>query len=153
MKLDTETEITKFLVKSIKYGRQVKMCWIGDGEPTPSSYITVGGCSKNWKLLLIKTFNCVFNKKFLVKLFIFDWWYLRDERPEKHLCHVFEGLTKIENLVDVLSWSLSSLVNRVIFEYTHRTQNLPEVIPWELENLIEALLYWSGSFINDALLW
>ena len=47
MNLDTETEITKFLVKSIKYGREVKMCWIGDGEPMPSTYITVDGCSKN----------------------------------------------------------------------------------------------------------
>ena len=45
--LDTETEIAKFLVKSIKYGREVKMCWIGDGEPMPSTYITVSGCSKN----------------------------------------------------------------------------------------------------------
>ena len=45
--LDTETEIAKFLVKSIKYGREVKMCWIGDGEPMPSTYVTVGGCSKN----------------------------------------------------------------------------------------------------------
>ena len=47
MYLDTKTEIEKFLVKSIKYGREVKMCWIGDGEPMPSTYITVGGCSKN----------------------------------------------------------------------------------------------------------
>ena len=47
MNSDTEAEIAKFLVKSIKYGREVKMCWIGDGEPTPSTYITVGGCSKN----------------------------------------------------------------------------------------------------------
>ena len=45
--LETETEIAKFLVKSIKYGRGVKMCWIGNGEPMPSTYITVGGCSKN----------------------------------------------------------------------------------------------------------
>ena len=47
MNLDTETEIAKFLVKSIKYGREVNMCWIGDGEPMPSTYISVGGCSKN----------------------------------------------------------------------------------------------------------
>ena len=47
MNLNTETEITKILVKSIKYGRQVKMCWIGDGKPMPTTYITVGGCSKN----------------------------------------------------------------------------------------------------------
>ena len=47
MNLDTETEIAKFLVKSIKYGREVNMCWVGDGEPMPSTYISVGGCSKN----------------------------------------------------------------------------------------------------------
>ena len=45
--LETETEIAKFLVKSIKYGREVKMCWIGDGQPMPSTYITVSGCTKN----------------------------------------------------------------------------------------------------------
>ena len=45
--LDTETEIAKFSVKSIKYGRQVKMCWIGDDEGMSKTYITVGGCSKN----------------------------------------------------------------------------------------------------------
>ena len=47
MNLNTETEIVKILVKSIKYGRQVKMCWIGDGKPMTTTYITVGGCSKN----------------------------------------------------------------------------------------------------------
>ena len=47
MNLNTETEIAKILVQSIKYGRQVKMCWIGDGKPMPTTYITVGGCSKN----------------------------------------------------------------------------------------------------------
>ena len=47
MNLNTETEIVKILVKSIKYGRQVKMCWIGDGKPMPTTYITVAGCSKN----------------------------------------------------------------------------------------------------------
>ena len=44
---NTETEIAKFLVKSIKYGRQIRMCWIGDGKPMPATYITVGDCSKN----------------------------------------------------------------------------------------------------------
>ena len=44
---DKKTEIAKFLVKSIKYGRQVKMCWIGDSEGMSRTYITVGGCSKN----------------------------------------------------------------------------------------------------------
>jgi len=36
--------ISSFSVKSIKYGRQVKMCWIGDSEGQSGTYITVGGC-------------------------------------------------------------------------------------------------------------
>ena len=36
--------ISTFLVKSIKYGRQVKMCWLGDSEGQSGTYITVGGC-------------------------------------------------------------------------------------------------------------
>ena len=44
--LETGTEITEFLVKSIKYGRQVKMCWIGDSEGLSETYITVGGCKR-----------------------------------------------------------------------------------------------------------
>ena len=44
--LETGVEITKFLVKSIKYGRQVKMCWIGDSEGLSETYITVGGCKR-----------------------------------------------------------------------------------------------------------
>ena len=44
--LDTGIEITKFQVKSIKYGRQVKMCWIGDSEGLSETYITVGGCKR-----------------------------------------------------------------------------------------------------------
>ena len=44
--LETGTEITEFLVKSIKYGRQVKMCWIGDTEGLSETYITVGGCKR-----------------------------------------------------------------------------------------------------------
>ena len=44
--LETGEEITKFLVKSIKYGRQVKMCWIGDSEGLSTTYITVGGCKR-----------------------------------------------------------------------------------------------------------
>ena len=36
--------ISSFLVKSIKYGRQVKMCWLGDSEGQSGTYITVGGC-------------------------------------------------------------------------------------------------------------
>ena len=44
--LETGTEITKFVVKSIKYGRQVKMCWIGDNDGLSETYITVGGCKR-----------------------------------------------------------------------------------------------------------
>tara|TARA_A100001011_G_scaffold367600_1_gene421158 strand:+ start:359 stop:706 length:348 start_codon:yes stop_codon:yes gene_type:complete len=44
--LETGTEITKFAVKSIKYGRQVKMCWIGDSDGLSETYITVGGCKR-----------------------------------------------------------------------------------------------------------
>ena len=44
--LDTGAEINKFTVKSIKYGRQVKMCWIGDSEGLSETYITVGGCKR-----------------------------------------------------------------------------------------------------------
>lgn len=36
--------VSSFLVKSIKYGRQVKMCWLGDSEGQSGTYITVGGC-------------------------------------------------------------------------------------------------------------
>ena len=36
--------ISNFSVKSIKYGRQVKMCWLGDSEGQSGTYITVGGC-------------------------------------------------------------------------------------------------------------
>ena len=47
IKLDTGNEITTFKVKSIRYGRQVKMCWIGDSEVIISeSYITVKGCKR-----------------------------------------------------------------------------------------------------------
>ena len=44
--LDTGIEITEFQVKSIKYGRQVKMCWIGDSEGLSETYITVVGCRR-----------------------------------------------------------------------------------------------------------
>ena len=44
LNLDTGTKITEFLVKSIKYGRQVKMCWLGDSDGLSETYITVGGC-------------------------------------------------------------------------------------------------------------
>ena len=36
--------ISSFSVKSIKYGRQVKMCWILDSDGQSGTYITVGGC-------------------------------------------------------------------------------------------------------------
>ena len=36
--------ISTFLVKSIKYGRQVKMCWLLDSDGQSGTYITVGGC-------------------------------------------------------------------------------------------------------------
>ena len=44
--LDTGTEIAKFQVKSIKYGRQVQMCWIGDREGRSETYISVSGCKR-----------------------------------------------------------------------------------------------------------
>ena len=45
--LDTGNEIATFNVKSIRYGRQVKMCWIGDSEGMISeSYITVKECKR-----------------------------------------------------------------------------------------------------------
>ena len=36
--------ISSFSVKSIKYGRQVKMCWLGDSKGQSGTYISVGGC-------------------------------------------------------------------------------------------------------------
>ena len=36
--------ISSISVKSIKYGRQVKMCWLGDSKGQSGTYITVGGC-------------------------------------------------------------------------------------------------------------
>ena len=45
--LDTGNEIATFNVKSIRYGRQVKMCWIGDSVGMISeSYITVKECTR-----------------------------------------------------------------------------------------------------------
>ena len=40
----TGETISSFSVKSIKYGRQVKMCWLGDSERQSKTYIAVGGC-------------------------------------------------------------------------------------------------------------
>ena len=45
--LDPVDELATFKVKSIRYGRQVKMCWIGDSEGMISkSYITVKECKR-----------------------------------------------------------------------------------------------------------
>ena len=45
--IDTGNEIATFNVKSITYGRQVKMCWIGDSVGMISeSYITVKDCTR-----------------------------------------------------------------------------------------------------------
>ena len=46
--LDTGSEIAAFKVKIIRYGRMVKMCWIGDTEGVnEGTYLTVGGCKQN----------------------------------------------------------------------------------------------------------
>ena len=44
--INTQTgeTISSISVKSIKYGRQVKMCWLGDSKGQSGTYITVGGC-------------------------------------------------------------------------------------------------------------
>ena len=44
--INTQTgeTISSISVKSIKYGKQVKMCWLGDGKGQSGTYITVGGC-------------------------------------------------------------------------------------------------------------
>ena len=45
--LETGSEIAAFQVKIIRYGRMVKMCWIGDNEAVnEGTYITVGGCTQ-----------------------------------------------------------------------------------------------------------
>ena len=45
--LDTGVEITSFQVKRIRYGRMVKMCWLGETEGiNEGTYITVGGCKQ-----------------------------------------------------------------------------------------------------------
>ena len=44
---DTGDAIETFNVKSIRYGRQVKMCWIGNSDGMVSeNYITVKGCKR-----------------------------------------------------------------------------------------------------------
>ena len=44
---DTGLEIAAFQVEIIRYGRMVKMCWIGDTEAVnEGTYITVGGCKQ-----------------------------------------------------------------------------------------------------------
>ena len=45
--LETGSEIAAFQVKIIRYGRMVKMCWIGDTEAiNEGNYLTVGGCKQ-----------------------------------------------------------------------------------------------------------
>ena len=45
--LDTVSKIAEFQVKIIRYGRMVKMCWIGDTEGiNEGTYLTVGGCKQ-----------------------------------------------------------------------------------------------------------
>ena len=45
--LETGSEIAAFQVKIIRYGRMVKMCWIGDTEAiNEGTYLTVGGCKQ-----------------------------------------------------------------------------------------------------------
>ena len=45
--LDTGSEIAAFQVKILRYGRMVKMCWIGDTEGiNEGTYLTVGGCKQ-----------------------------------------------------------------------------------------------------------
>ena len=45
--LETGLEIAAFQVKIIRYGRMVKMCWIGDTEAiNEGTYLTVGGCKQ-----------------------------------------------------------------------------------------------------------
>ncbi len=44
---ETGLEISVFQVKIIRYGRMVKMCWIGDTEAVnEGTYITVSGCKQ-----------------------------------------------------------------------------------------------------------
>ena len=38
--------ISSILVKSIRYGRQVKMCWLSDSKGQSGTYITVSGCEE-----------------------------------------------------------------------------------------------------------
>ena len=40
----TGVMISSISVRSIKYGRQVKMCWLGNDDGQSGTYITVGGC-------------------------------------------------------------------------------------------------------------
>ena len=45
--LDTGSKIAAFQVKVIRYGRMVKMCWIGDSKAVnEGTYLTVGGCKQ-----------------------------------------------------------------------------------------------------------
>ena len=42
--VQTGVMISNILVRRIKYGTQVKMCWLGDNDGQSGTYITVGGC-------------------------------------------------------------------------------------------------------------
>ena len=42
----TEETISRISVKSIKYGRRLKMCCLADNEGQSGTYITVGRCKK-----------------------------------------------------------------------------------------------------------
>ena len=45
--LETGSEMAAFQVKIIRYGRMVKMCWLGDTETiNEGTYLTVGGCKQ-----------------------------------------------------------------------------------------------------------
>lgn len=43
---DTGEPIATFTVQSIKWSREVKMCWLGDTAEQSKSYITVSDCKK-----------------------------------------------------------------------------------------------------------
>ena len=43
---DTGEPIATFTVQSIKWSREVKMCWLGDTAEQSKNYITVSGCKK-----------------------------------------------------------------------------------------------------------
>ncbi|MDA9089289.1 hypothetical protein N9K24_06145 [Amylibacter sp.] len=44
VKSDNGETISELTVTGIKYGNQIRMCWINNDENDPPSYIVVGGC-------------------------------------------------------------------------------------------------------------